>query len=241
MGTPLLLIDDDLKLNTLLRDYLAQFEFTVHCNPNPIRALSALKESGARLVILDVMLPEKDGFQVCTEIRRVSQVPIIMLTARDEVSDRVVGFQLGADDYRPKPFEPRELVARIQAILRRTMRPVATDELACDGLRLNIRSRMATLNNCQIELTSSEFDILEFFMQHPREVISRERLLDELRGIDWEAYNRSIDVGMSRLRQRLSDNPKQPRFFRTVRGAGYLFIGEVHEGGAEYDANPSRS
>jgi DNA-binding response OmpR family regulator len=187
-----------------------------------------LKKRSPSLVILDLMLPARDGFMVCREIRRASSVPIIMLTARGDLTDRVAGLELGADDYLPKPFEPRELVARIQTVLRRggeaRVSSSQAERLRAEALTVDLRSRSAWLEATPLDLTTTEFEILALFIQHPGTVLSRDQIMDRVRGIDWEAYNRSIDVAVSRLRHKLHDDAKRPRYFKTVWGAGYLFL-----------------
>jgi DNA-binding response OmpR family regulator len=224
-----LILDDDEKLNALLAEYLGRFDFTVRAFVHPADALRALRDEGPDVVILDVMLPEVDGFAVCRTIRQTSRVPIIMLTARGDVTDRVVGLELGADDYLSKPFEPRELVARIQAVLRRGAGAAADDERVRVGaLELNWSTCAARLGDQPLALTSAEFELLGLLVRNRGRVLSRERIMDETRGIDWEAYDRSIDVLVSRIRQKLGDDPRQPAFIRTVRGVGYSFIGGGH-------------
>jgi DNA-binding response OmpR family regulator len=169
------------------------------------------------------MLPGIDGFEVCRVIRRSSTVPIIMLTARGEVTDRVVGLELGADDYVSKPFEPRELVARIQAVLRRGR---TGDEVWSFGaLRVDPQRRSAYLNDEPVPLTTAEFDLLELLIRSRGRVLTRTSILDGVKGESWDAFDRSIDVLVSRLRQKLEDDPRQPRYVRTVRGTGYAFVG----------------
>ena len=228
MSPTVLIIDDDRKLNELLRDYLSQFRMTVLTAEHPDEGLVLLRQKAPSLVILDLMLPERDGFTVCREIRRDSTVPIIMLTARGDLSDRVAGLELGADDYLAKPFEPRELVARIQSILRRSgesrgLLP-GMERVRAEGLTVDLRKRTASLNNDLLELTTMEFELLSLFLRNPGTVLSRDEIMDRIRGIDWEAYNRSIDVAVSRLRQKLKDDPKRPRYFKTIWGTGYLFL-----------------
>jgi len=225
MKNRLLVIDDDRKLCGLLSDYLSQLGFQVMVAANGEDGLRHLRGGGADLVILDVMLPGMDGFETCRAIRRSSRVPIIMLTARGEVMDRVVGLELGADDYMPKPFEPRELVARIQAILRRGE---PREEILTFGpLRVDPARRSAYLQGDPLLLTTSEFDLLELLVRSRGRVLSRGAILDQVKGEPGEAFDRSVDVLVSRLRHKLDDDPRNPRFIRTVRGSGYAFIGEV--------------
>jgi DNA-binding response OmpR family regulator len=227
--TRVLLIDDDEKLNGLLGEYLGQFNFAVRSVVHPDEGLNALKVDPPDIVILDVMLPDMDGFAVCRKIRESSRVPIIMLTARGEVADRIVGLELGADDYVPKPFEPRELMARMQAVLRRGSGVIAEERVRVGPLEVNWTTSSARLNGQLLSLTPAEFELLGMFVRNRGRVLSRDRIMDETRGIDWEAYDRSIDVLVSRLRQKLGDDPRQPAFIRTMRGTGYRFIGGSHE------------
>ncbi len=224
-GTRVLIIDDDEKLTTLLTEYLAQFGFVVQAVADPETGLRALKREPPELVILDVMLPDMDGFTVCRKLRETSRVPIIMLTARGDVMDRIVGLELGADDYLPKPFEPRELVARAQAVLRRGASVEGEERVRVGALDVNWTTHTARLEGSLLPLTSAEFELLGLLVRNRGRVLSRERIMDETRGIDWEAYDRSIDVLISRLRQKLGDDAKRPAFIRTVRGTGYSFIG----------------
>lgn len=231
MPTTVLIIDDDHKLNELLKDYLTQFQMTVLTAEHPHDGLAMFRQKAPSLIILDLMLPEMDGFAVCREIRKSSPVPIIMLTARGDLPDRVAGLELGADDYLAKPFEPRELVARIQSVLRRTEltgSPSPFERLKADDLTVNLRSRSAWLEGRSLELTTMEFEILALFLHNPGAVLSREEIMERIRGIDWEAFNRSIDVSVSRLRQKLRDDPKHPRYIKTIWGAGYQFLPIPH-------------
>jgi DNA-binding response OmpR family regulator len=222
---PVLLIDDDERLGALLIEYLVRFGFEVKCATHPEAGLRMLKSESPEIVILDVMLPDMDGFAVCRKVRETSRIPIIMLTARGEVMDRVVGLELGADDYLPKPFEPRELVARMQAVLRRGSRSLPEERTRIGALEVNATNRSARLDGQDLGLTGAEFELLMLFVRNRGRVLTRDRIADETRGVDWDAYDRSIDVLVSRLRQKLGDDAKRPAFIRTIRGTGYLFIG----------------
>ena len=225
--TKILLIDDDEKLGGLLSAYFERFDMELISATLPSVGLEALKREGPDLVILDVMLPEQDGFEVCRTIRKVSKVPIIMLTARGEVTDRIVGLELGADDYLPKPFEPRELVARIQNVLRRSgSRGSDGAEFHYKDLTVNVERRTVELEGKPLELTTMEFQLLAVFAGNPGRAFSRDEILNELRGIDAQIFSRSVDILVSRLRQKLNDTAKQPRFIKTVWGTGYTFVGE---------------
>jgi DNA-binding response OmpR family regulator len=221
----ILIIDDDERLNRLLKRFLADFGFATLTAAHPQEGIKLLRRKSPDLVILDVMLPEMDGFSVCKAIRAESAVPIIMLTARGEVADKVIGLELGADDYLAKPFEPRELVARIHAVLRRRAPAPDSQKAVFGDLEIDFERRLATLQGRDVELTTNEFSALTLLVRHAGKVLSRDQILQELRGIDCDAFNRSVDITMSRVRQKLGDDPKSPVFIKTVWGTGYLFIG----------------
>lgn len=221
-----LIIDDDDELNTLLTEYLGRFGFKVSAATHPMQGLRALKSHTPDVVVLDVMLPELDGFALCRKIRETSHVPILMLTARGDVMDRILGLELGADDYLGKPFEPRELVARISAILRRAAAKPAADLLRLGALELNFASLTAALRGENLLLTTAEFALLELLVKARGRVLSREQMMEATRGVDGDSFDRSIDVLVSRLRHKLEDDPKEPRYIKTVWGRGYVFIGE---------------
>lgn len=223
--TRVLVIDDDERLNALLTRYMDRFGFCVSSSTDPHTGLRMLKADPPDIVILDVMLPEMDGFALCRKVRETSRVPIIMLTARGEVMDRILGLEMGADDYLAKPFEPRELVARTQAVLRRGVPSNGDERLRIGDLDVDWSTRCARLAGRDLGVTTAEFELLALLVRNRGRVLSRDRILDGTRGIDWEAYDRSIDVLISRLRQKLGDDAKRPGFIRTVRGAGYIFIG----------------
>ena len=226
MNPLVLIIDDDEKLNRLLSDYLNDFGYGTLSAVHPKAGLQKLEEASPDLVILDVMMPDMNGFEVCKVIRKTSDVPIIMLTARGELSDKVVGLEIGADDYLAKPFEPRELAARIQSILRRTAQKGNRDIVAFGRLSIDFAKRAAYVDGDDVDLTTNEFSALALLAGNPGKVFDRDEILQELRGMDWEAFNRSVDITMSRLRQKLGDDPKNPAFIKTVWGAGYVFIGQ---------------
>jgi DNA-binding response OmpR family regulator len=222
--TRVLIIDDDERLNGLLTTYLTRFGFLVHAVTHPDAGLRALKTESPDLLVLDLMLPDTDGLTVCRRVRETSRIPIIMLTARGDVADRIVGLELGADDYLPKPFEPRELVARMQAVLRRGAHD--DEEIVRVGpLEVNWTTRSASLGGRTLALTSAEFELLGLLVRNRGRVLSRDRIIEAMRGIDAEAYDRSIDVLVSRVRQKLGDDAKHATFIRTVRGIGYSFQG----------------
>lgn len=225
MKKHILIIDDDEKLNQLLTDYLGQFEFQVTTAVHPADGLKLISRIKPDLIILDIMLPDMDGFEVCKTIRKDNATPVIMLTARGDVTDRIVGLELGADDYLPKPFEPRELVARIQTVLRRQKNMSDSAMRQFGDLLVDFDKQTVRLNGEPVDLTTMEFELLQYFLLNPGKVLSRDAIMDTLRGMDWEAFDRSIDVLLSRLRQKLKDDPKQPQWIRTIRGSGYKFIG----------------
>jgi OmpR family response regulator RpaB len=223
--TRILLIDDDEKLGELLRAYFQRFDMQVDVALRPSEGLARLARDRPDLVILDVMLPEQDGFEVCRTIRRTSNVPVVMLTARGEVTDRIVGLEIGADDYVPKPFEPRELVARVQNVLRRGRARQADDKvLRFTGLAVDTERRTVELDGEPLELTTMEYQLLRLFAANPGRTFNRDEILNELRGIDAQLFSRSVDILVSRLRQKLGDTSRQPRFIKTVWGTGYAFI-----------------
>ncbi len=225
MKKTILIIDDDTKLTDLLAGYLTQFDLAVRTAALPGEGLALLEKSLPDLVILDIMLPGMDGFEVCRRIRKEHAVPIIMLTARGDVADRIVGLELGADDYLPKPFEPRELVARIQSVLRRGAAAGENRRVVAGPLEIDMEGHTATLRGEKINLTSMEFELLSLFARNPGVVLDRDRIFESIKGLDDDSFDRSIDVLVSRLRAKLGDNPREPRLLKTIRGAGYKFIG----------------
>ena len=228
----ILLIDDDTQLGPPLAAYFARFDLVLECALKPSQGLARLQQGGIDAAILDVMLPEMDGFAVCRAIRKSSDIPIIMLTARGEVMDRVVGLELGADDYVPKPFEPRELVARVQTVLRRRVAlPVdsgvntaaaansvrSSTRLVFDGMVLDAATRTVLRQGEAVDLTSTEFDLLHLLAREPGKVFSRDDILNQLRGHEAELYTRAVDIVVSRLRKKLEPLD----CIKTLRNAGY--------------------
>jgi OmpR family response regulator RpaB len=223
----LLIVDDDEDLNALLTEYLQRFGHTLRSAATAAAGRQQLRRALPDLLILDIMLPDTDGLTLCSELRSEYDVPIIMLTARGEVADRVMGLELGADDYMAKPFEPRELVARIETVFRRLRERRSGTVLAYDGLRLEIETRRVELDGERIELTTMEFELLHDLMLSRGRVLSRDRLLEKLRGYDADVFDRSVDMLVSRLREKLHDDARNPRFIRTVRRSGYQFVGAL--------------
>lgn len=226
----ILLIDDDDQLGAPLAAYFARFEFQLVQAARPSAGLALLRAGGYDAAILDVMLPEMDGFELCRTIRRESQVPIIMLTARGDVMDRVVGLELGADDYLPKPFEPRELVARVATVLRRRVpAPAQARVLRFEGLEVDTVTRSARRNGEVLDLTSTEFDLLALLAQGRGKVFNRDDILNHLRGREAELYTRAVDIVISRLRKKLEPLDA----IKTLRNAGYqLALRSLDEDGS---------
>lgn len=226
-----LVIEDDTELSALLSDYLGREGFAVRVAADGNSGLAQAAAGSCCLVLLDIMLPGRDGIDVLRELRRTSAVPVIMLTAKGDDVDRIVGLELGADDYLPKPFNPRELIARIKAVLRRSG---ASGEEGGEAPRLLVRGPLtidlegyrATLDGAALELTTIEFALLRELAHAAGRALTREMLLDRVRGREFELFDRSIDVHISHLRQKLGDDPQRPRFIRTVRSVGYMFIAE---------------
>jgi DNA-binding response OmpR family regulator len=230
LSTRLLLVDDDVKLCRLVRDYLEPMGYSVtvaHTGPDGLEKAVA---SEFDAVILDVMLPQLDGFDVLRLLRAKSNVPVLMLTGLGEEADRIVGLELGADDYLPKTFSTRELLARLRAVIRRSRVTAALKKDECEPavvvgrLKVDPESRAAWLNEKTLDLTTVEFDLLLSLARANGRVKTRERLLLEVAERDFEAFDRSIDVHISSIRRKLGDDPKAPRFIQTIRGVGYMML-----------------
>jgi DNA-binding response OmpR family regulator len=228
--TRLLVIDDDRKLCRLLRDYLEPMGYEVESAYTGPEGLDKALAGQFQAIILDVMLPGMDGFEVLKQLRRNSDIPVLMLTARGEESDRIVGLEIGADDYLPKTFSTRELLARLRAVTRRAKRAVpgtpteGEQEIVVGKLRVNTAARVALLDDQPLTLTPVEFDLLAVLARARGRVKSREQLLEEIRDRNYDVFDRSIDVHISTLRRKLGDDAKEPRFIRTLRSAGYMLI-----------------
>lgn len=229
MAEKVLLVDDDKKLRNLLKEYLEGYGYRVLTLVDGSAVPETIKKESPDIVILDVMMPVKDGLDVLREIRMTFAIPVIMLTAKGEATDRIVGLELGADDYLPKPFDPRELLARIKAVLRRGL---PTEEAAGDesliinagGLALNRAKQTLMVEDKEVELSSTEYKLLEALMAHPNTVLSRDRLLNLARGRDFMAFDRSVDVHISKLRAKLDAYPRFRKIIKTVWGTGYMFV-----------------
>jgi DNA-binding response OmpR family regulator len=224
MAEHILLIDDDTALAGLLADYLKPLGYELESASTAAEGLKRAQAGAFAAVLLDVMLPDGDGFDLCRHLRAASELPILMLTARGQDEDRIVGLELGADDYLPKPFNPRELLARLRAVLRRRRPGPPRHALLRFGrLEIDPEARVARVDGDERPLTSYQFDLLLTLAESAGRVLSREALMERLRGDALEAFDRSIDVHVSRLRAALEDDPKRPRRILTVRGAGYVF------------------
>ena len=219
-----LLIDDDQRHSELLRSYCLRHDIEVECAYDGDQGLRRLAAFRPDLVLLDVMLPGKDGFTLCREIRRRYKVPVIMLSARGDVSDRITGLELGADDYVAKPFEPRELLARIQSVIRRTKPATSDSVLTFEGLQIDPSARTVVADGAPIALTTMEYELLLLLASNPGRDFSRDDILAALRGIDAAIVTRSVDILVSRLRAKLGDTERPWRFIHTVWGRGYRFL-----------------
>ncbi|QJD29270.1 response regulator [Methylococcus geothermalis] len=238
--TRILIVDDDVEIRNLLGGYLSRFGMEAVGAHDGAEMKKALAETSFDLVVLDLMLPGEDGLSLCRSLRTESDIPVIMLTARGDPMDRVVGLELGADDYVAKPFEPRELVARIQTILRRarhereTESPEASDiAVEFEGWRLHrVLRQLTSPDGMVVPLSNAEFRLLSVFIERPNRILTRDQLLDYARGRAMEVFDRSIDLLVSRLRQKLQDDPRNPKLIKTIRGEGYFFSAQVSKCGA---------
>jgi DNA-binding response OmpR family regulator len=223
VGERILLIEDDSRLAGMVAEYLGKAGFHVIHAENGARGLALFDRETVDAVILDLMLPDTDGLEICRQLRARSEGPILMLTARGDPMDRVVGLELGADDYLPKPFEPRELLARLRAILRRSRSGAKPDVLRYGRLEIDRGAREVRLEGVARPLTSYQFALVLALAEHAGRVMSRDALMDLIKGEAIEAFDRSIDVHVSRIRAAVEDDPKKPRRIITIRGAGYVF------------------
>lgn len=222
--TKLLLIEDDKRQAEMLATFLASCGMDLHACHTAADGVRTLKSGQFDALLLDLMLPDGDGIEICQRVRTFSPIPIIMLTAKGEETDRIVGLEVGADDYLPKPYSPRELLARIKAVLRRSQNTSKVSEIEVFGrLEISPDERIARLDGNDLTLTGYQFDILTALCAQAGKIVSREALMNALKGHDLNAFDRSIDVHVSRIRAQIEDDPKNPRRIITVRGAGYLF------------------
>ncbi|MFQ3234567.1 MAG: two-component system phosphate regulon response regulator OmpR [Paraglaciecola sp.] len=229
--TKILVVDDDMRLRSLLERYLVEQGYQVRGAANSEQMDRLLERENFHLMVLDLMLPGEDGLSICRRLRqKENQIPIIMLTAKGDEVDRIIGLEMGADDYLPKPFNPRELLARAKAVLRRKTieapgAPSQGEQMVEFGkFKLNLGTREMTADNVPMTLTSGEFAVLKSLVTHPRAPLSRDKLMNLARGRDYSALERSIDVQVSRLRRMLEEDPANPRYIQTVWGLGYVFV-----------------
>ncbi|MFZ0014906.1 MAG: response regulator transcription factor [Acidimicrobiia bacterium] len=224
VGTPrVLVVEDELKIARLVEDYLVEAGFDVLTAPDGKSAVAVARSERPDLVILDIGLPGMDGYDVTRSIRASAPTPIIMLTARGEETDRVIGLELGADDYIAKPFSPRELVARVKAVLRRTTGQVTSEVIRVKDLAIDVPRRRVERAGEGIELTATEFEILRLLAARAGQVFTRGQMLDAVRGVSFESYERSIDAHVKNIRKKLEPDPRHPRYLETVHGIGYRF------------------
>lgn len=229
----ILIIDDDIKLIELLSEYLGQNQFETTFLLDGENALAEIDNRRPDLIILDYMMPGKDGLEVLRDIRQVHDLPVIMLTAKGDDTDRIVGLELGADDYLPKPFNPRELLARIKAVLRRQIMDQKADTekndlvIRVDDLVLDKTTMAVTVNQKAVELSTTEFKILSVLMKNPNRVLSRDQIMNMAQGKDFMAFDRSIDIHISKLRSKIETDPSSPRRIKTIWGTGYMLTGSV--------------
>ena len=224
MAQKILVVDDEPEIVKLVRAYLERAGFIVVTAYEGQQALAVFRHERPNLVVLDLNLPGMDGLDVCRVMRRDADVPIIMLTARIEETDRLIGLELGADDYVVKPFSPREIVARVRAVLRRTEGvPVRPEVISSAGIMVDLTARTASISGQPLDLTTMEFDLLAVLVGHPGQVFTRMQLLERTQEVTYEGYERTIDVHVKNLRKKLGDDSQNPRFIETVRGVGYRF------------------
>lgn len=226
MTAKILVIDDDIELTQLLTEYLCPHGYQVVKAHDGTSGIKSINSENPDLILLDIMLPGRDGFHLCKQIRQFSHVPIIMLTARGNVDDRVVGLEIGADDYLGKPFDPRELLLRISSVLKRTIDLKRPTIFSIDNLSINLISREVTKDGKQISLTNSEFDLLALLGTFMNQPVSRERMSNDVLGTKWNPESRSIDIIMSRLRKKIGPDSKGREIIKTIRGIGYMLISE---------------
>ncbi|GLI32943.1 response regulator [Desulforhabdus amnigena] len=219
----ILIVEDEKKIVELLRDYLEKAQYKVSSLERGDEAVSHVKKSAPDLILLDIMLPGMDGMEVCREIRRFSSVPIIMLTAKVEEVDRLIGLELGADDYICKPFSPREVVARVKAVLRRANTGPIMEKMVVGPFMLDDKTHQVAVNGESLELTPSEFSLLRVLMAHPTRVFSRNELLNQVQGYDFEGYDRTIDTHIKNLRKKIAQKLPNQDVITTVYGIGYKF------------------
>ena len=224
-----LIVADDVKITKLLQSYFEQDNFLTYLAHDGYQALQLIREKTPDIIILDLMLPGINGWDICRQIRKENDIPIIMLTARDEEADRLIGLEIGADDYVSKPFSPREVVARAKVILRRTVRnSEVSGKIKVGHLVIDTAGHTITMDGMFVDLTPIEFKIIELLASHPGRVFTRLQIVDQIQGYAFEGYERTIDAHIKNLRRKLEDNSKEPRLIQTVYGVGYKFAGDSH-------------
>jgi DNA-binding response OmpR family regulator len=224
MSIRLLMVDPEHHSNLALREYFSKVKVETFVATSRAEAWLKLRQISPNFILVDAELPRREGFELCREIRESSRVPIILLSNQTDITDKILGFKLGADDYLAKPVDPRELLARMESILRRLEETPTRKILKYDGLEIDLQTGAVNLDDKPVILSTMEFAVLRLFAEHPGKVLKREDLMLQLSGSDAGKLSRSVDVLVSRLRQKLHDNQKQPRFFRTIWGTGYIFI-----------------
>jgi two-component system OmpR family response regulator len=233
MGTSILIVEDDREISALVHALLTREGFQPRIAESGAELDGALAAAPADLVLLDLMLPGEDGLSICRRLRAASNIPIVMVTAKGDDIDRIIGLELGADDYIAKPFNPRELVARIRAVLRRTSpaaaAPRSSKRVRFEDFVFDLDARRLYRGEGEIELSTGDFDLLSVFIAHPMRVLTRDQLMDLTKGRSWEAFDRSIDVALSRLRRKIEADPVKPALIKTVRNAGYVFSAPVRK------------
>ncbi|HMM21738.1 MAG TPA: response regulator transcription factor [Selenomonadales bacterium] len=223
-----LIVDDDIKLTKLLQTYFEKDGFAVLLAHEGAGVAGLVKERKPDILVLDLMLPGMDGLEICRRVRKDNDVPILMLTARDEETDRLIGLEMGADDYVTKPFSPKEVVARVKAILRRTQKnAVQSEPIQAGDLTIDLERHLVRKQGVIIDVTPTEFKILELLATNVNRVFSRLQIVERVQGYAFEGYERTIDAHMKNLRRKMEDNPKEPRYIQTVYGVGYRFAGEA--------------
>ncbi len=238
MAIRVLLIDDDHRLHQLLSGYMAEHQIAITSALDGDQGLAQLRENTFDAVLLDVMMPRIDGLEVLRRIRKHDRIPVLMLTARGDEADRVVGLELGADDYIAKPFSPRELLARLRAVLRRTQPQAQSQRMSAGGIAVDVSARQVSLRGRSLELTGLEFDILLALLRRAGRVVPRNALLAEAGRDDTVVGERTVDVHISKLRKKLGDDPRTPKLIRTVRGVGYILVTDADSADSA-DSSPS--
>jgi DNA-binding response OmpR family regulator len=230
MAQSVLIVDDDIKLAALVKTYFEKEGFTAFTVHEGNSVISFARQKKPDIIVLDVMLPGIDGWEVCRRLRKESDIPIIMLTARDEETDRLIGLEIGADDYVTKPFSPREVVARAKVILRRTGKTMKQpDNLEFGRLQIAVDRHQVKKDGEVLDVTPTEFKILEVFFANPNRVLSRLQIVEQVQGYAFEGYERTIDAHVKNLRRKIEDNPREPQYVQTVYGVGYRFVTEEVE------------